>query len=138
MLADFGLGMRPELIDRTVARSSGTPIFMSPEVLAGKRATPQSDLYALGVTLLWALIGRPPFQARTLDELKRRSNGDLCRPSVGSSYGSPRPGRCDRIGDRSSPAARPRSASDLAARLRTVLERPAPTNEGAIALEPCW
>ena len=31
VLADFGLGMRPELIDRTVARSSGTPIFMFPK-----------------------------------------------------------------------------------------------------------
>lgn len=123
VLADFGLGMRPELIDRTVARSSGTPIFMSPEVLAGNQATPQSDLYALGVTLLWALIGRPPFQARTLDELKKEVERRPLSAVQSVRRTAPR-GLVDAIESAidPSPAARPRSASDLAARLRTVLE----------------
>jgi dipeptidyl aminopeptidase/acylaminoacyl peptidase len=53
-----------------MARSSGTPLFMAPEILAGEPATPRSDLYALGVTLRWALAGRSPFEARTLEELR--------------------------------------------------------------------
>jgi TolB-like protein/tetratricopeptide (TPR) repeat protein len=104
-------------------RSSGTPIFMSPEVLAGNQATPQSDLYALGVTLLWALTGRPPFQARTLDDLKEElSRGPLS--SLGSARRTSPRGLVHAIewAIHPSAAARPRSASDLAVRLRAVLE----------------
>ncbi len=73
VLTDFGLGRRRGLADADLRRASGTPIFMSPEVLAGEPATPRSDLYALGVTLRWALTGRPPFGVRTLEELKARA-----------------------------------------------------------------
>ena len=70
VLTDFGLGQRWALVDGEVARGSGTPLFMSPGMLSGEPATPRSDLYALGVTLRWALTGHAPFQARTLEELK--------------------------------------------------------------------
>jgi len=70
VLTDFGLGRRRADLRPGASGSSGTPFFMSPEILAGEPATPRSDLYALGVTLRWALTGSPPFQARTLDELK--------------------------------------------------------------------
>jgi len=69
VLTDFGLGRRWELGDRGW-RASGTPIFMSPGVLSGEPATPRSDIYALGVTLRWALTGHPPFGARNLEDLK--------------------------------------------------------------------
>jgi Tol biopolymer transport system component len=68
VLTDFGLGRRWEL-GRQSWRASGTPIFMSPGVLAGEPATPRTDLYALGVTLRWALTGRTPFKARSFEEL---------------------------------------------------------------------
>lgn len=70
VLTDFGLGKRAAVADRERWRSSGTPLFMAPELLAGEAATPRSDLYALGVTLWWALAGRCPFNARTLEELR--------------------------------------------------------------------
>ena len=70
VLTDFGLGQRRGIPDREPWRSSGTPVFMSPERLAGEPATPRSDLYALGITLRWALTGRCPFRARTLEELR--------------------------------------------------------------------
>jgi serine/threonine protein kinase len=70
VLTDFGLGRRRAIPERETWRSSGTPVFMPPERLAGDPATPRSDIYALGVTLRWALTGRCPFRARTLDELK--------------------------------------------------------------------
>ncbi len=68
VLTDFGLGQRWELANGSHA--SGTPVFMSPEVLSGEPATPRSDVYALGVTLRWALTGRPPFKAANLEELR--------------------------------------------------------------------
>jgi len=70
VLMDFGLGQRRAIPEWDPSRSSGTPIFMSPERLAGGPATARSDLYALGVTLRWALTGHCPFRARTIDELK--------------------------------------------------------------------
>ena len=69
VLTDFGLGRRLALANQVVWGSSGTPLFMSPELLAGEPATARSDLYALGVTLRWALTGQPPFRARNLEEL---------------------------------------------------------------------
>ena len=74
VLTDFGLGRRLSFFDSQPWRSSGTPLFMSPERLAGEPATPRSDLYALGVTLRWALTGRCPFRARTVEELKTEAN----------------------------------------------------------------
>ena len=73
VLTDFGLGRRWELAGPETWRGSGTPLFMSPGQLSGQSATPRSDIYALGVTLRWALTGRPPFRARTLEELKAES-----------------------------------------------------------------
>jgi serine/threonine-protein kinase len=71
VLTDFGLGSRRRLLVATSpGDGSGTPLFMAPSLLEGGPATPRTDLYALGVTLRWALTGRPPFEARTLEELK--------------------------------------------------------------------
>jgi serine/threonine protein kinase len=43
----------------------GTPAYVSPERLAGDPATPASDVYATGVVLYEALIGRKAFTADT-------------------------------------------------------------------------
>jgi serine/threonine-protein kinase len=49
----------------------GTPAFMAPEVVAGRRAggDARSDLYGLGCTMFWALTGRTPFEAETTREM---------------------------------------------------------------------
>ena len=82
VLTDFGLGQRRSVGDTGGHRTSGTPIFMSPGVLSGRPATPRSDLYALGVSLRWALTGRPPFRARTLEELKREAGAGPAVPTI--------------------------------------------------------
>jgi serine/threonine protein kinase len=48
VLTDFGLGKRAAVAERERWRSSGTPLFMAPELLASEAATPRSDLYAWG------------------------------------------------------------------------------------------
>ena len=71
VLTDFGLGSRRRLFTAVSPRDgSGTPLFMAPSLLEGGPATPRTDLYALAVTLRWALTGHPPFEARTMDDLK--------------------------------------------------------------------
>jgi serine/threonine protein kinase len=71
-LADFGIAAsvgQPTLSDRGTVL--GTAAYMSPEQIQGLPATTQSDLYSLGCVLYEAVTGRPPFQARTHEEVMR-------------------------------------------------------------------
>jgi len=51
------------------AELGGTPGYIAPEILKGKRAGIPADLYSLGVVLFEMLVGRPPFSANTPLEL---------------------------------------------------------------------
>lgn len=62
-LIDFGLALSAadDPTERERAPRAGSPSFLAPEQLAGASASPQSDLYALGVTLYHALTRRYPY-----------------------------------------------------------------------------
>src|SRR5580693_4519509 len=66
-LVDFGIarivGKNPLTVDTNVI---GTPEFLAPELLTDHQAGPATDLWALGVTLYYALECRSPFRAETL------------------------------------------------------------------------
>ena len=65
VLMDFGTGLL--LDDDEAVRASpvaGTPLYLSPEVLAGSDASPQSDIYSLGVLLFHLVTGSYPDVAR--------------------------------------------------------------------------
>ncbi len=49
----------------------GTPAYMSPEQLEGKKLDGRSDLFSLAVTLYHLLTGYQPFSGKTLPELKK-------------------------------------------------------------------
>ncbi|MFI7359319.1 ABC transporter substrate-binding protein [Streptomyces avidinii] len=71
VLTDFGIA---HLADATTKLSHsgmviGTPQYMPPEQLEGKRPTPANDLWALGATLYHAVEGHPPFDAEGLHAL---------------------------------------------------------------------
>ena len=71
VLMDFGTGVeaRPDASFRA-AISAGTPMYQAPEVLDGAPASPQSDLFSLGV-LLYRLVTRSyPVEASRLEDLK--------------------------------------------------------------------
>jgi serine/threonine-protein kinase len=86
VLMDFGAGR--EFDDGSTRDVTGTPLYLAPEVLQGRPATVQSDLYSLGV-LLYHLVTRAyPVQGRTMTELRsaheRRERTELrtARPDL--------------------------------------------------------
>jgi tRNA A-37 threonylcarbamoyl transferase component Bud32 len=65
-LVDFGIARIVGKVPLTEERNIvGTPEFLAPERLDGEPAGPGADLWALGVTLYYALTGRAPFWAET-------------------------------------------------------------------------
>ncbi|WP_246356805.1 bifunctional serine/threonine-protein kinase/formylglycine-generating enzyme family protein [Pyxidicoccus fallax] len=72
-LLDFGLAeyFDPDTASPTTRarQAAGTPRYMAPELFAGEPASPQSDIYALGVTLYELCTGStPPVGSRATQE----------------------------------------------------------------------
>ena len=65
-IADFGIAKSMgDMTELTAAGGFvGTSAYASPEQLAGRPISPQSDLYSLGCVLFQCLSGQPPFPAR--------------------------------------------------------------------------
>ncbi|MBI3723962.1 protein kinase, partial [bacterium] len=72
-LMDFGLALDVKAASRLTVEGDilGTPAYMAPEQAAGDVAAqgPRSDVYSLGAVLYRALVGKPPFEARSLPAL---------------------------------------------------------------------
>jgi serine/threonine-protein kinase len=69
VLMDFGTGR--ELSDNSASDLAGTPLYLAPEILAGREATVQSDLYSLGVLLYHLVTGSFPVAAHNVHEVRR-------------------------------------------------------------------
>jgi serine/threonine-protein kinase len=61
----------------------GTAEYMSPEQATGKRATKQSDVYALGAVMYVMATGRPPFIGNTaIDVARKHQSGRFDSPRM--------------------------------------------------------
>lgn len=61
-ILDFGLAQSFDERSITGAgKAVGTPAYMAPEVLDGKKATARSDVYSLGIVMYRLLAGRSPY-----------------------------------------------------------------------------
>ncbi len=67
-ITDFGLAVVGGSLDDGLA---GTPGYMAPEQLAGRPASEQSDIFALGLLLYELFTGRRAFEAKSVAELVR-------------------------------------------------------------------
>lgn len=68
-LMDFGIARITDSTKTKTGMVLGTPSYMSPEQLAGKKVDGRSDLFSLGVTLYQLLTGALPFQADSMVNL---------------------------------------------------------------------
>ena len=79
VLMDFGTGRElSDLKDASDGHIAGTPLYLAPEVLSGGEATPQSDVYGIGVVLFRLLTNTYPVCGGDLADLRRAhaSSGD--------------------------------------------------------------
>ena len=90
-ITDFGLALalRGERYGGATSRS-GTPPFAAPEQLLGERVDPRADLYSLGATAYFALLGRPPFDGRTPEAILARQTTDDLPPLTAARRDVPR------------------------------------------------
>jgi len=122
-LLDFGLAQFDGADTLTAAGDvPGTLAYIAPERLAGDDATPESDVWAVGVLLWEALAGRHPFWGVPLQDVARAIEAGA--PSLATERRD-LPRRLLVAVDgalASDPSARPR-ASALAADLRSALRK---------------
>ncbi|MDT0496040.1 winged helix-turn-helix domain-containing protein [Algiphilus sp. W345] len=88
--------------------SSGTPLYLAPELIAGKAPTVQSDVYALGVMLYQLLIG--DFSRPMAPGWERDLDHDLLKEDIAQTTDG-------------NPARRLASVSELIERIRTLDQR---------------
>jgi len=68
-VTDFGIARITDSSRTRTGMVLGTPSFMSPEQMAGRRVDGRSDLYSLGVMLFQLLVGRLPHAADSMAKL---------------------------------------------------------------------
>ena len=68
-VTDFGIARITDASKTKTGLVLGTPSFMSPEQLAGKKVDGRADLYSLGVMLFQMLTGVLPFRGDSMAEL---------------------------------------------------------------------
>lgn len=101
-------GLTETLLGNGSSSGSGTRMYMAPEIIEGKAPTMASDIYALGVVLYQAAIG--DFERTIAAGWERDVEDDLLREDI-------------QICIEGRPERRPKSAEELARRLRALPER---------------
>jgi len=68
-VTDFGIARITDSSKTKTGMVLGTPSYMSPEQLAGKKIDGRSDLFSLGVTMYQMLCGQLPFGGESMTQL---------------------------------------------------------------------
>lgn len=121
-LMDFGIARLADSSKTKTGMVLGTPSYMSPEQLSGKKVDGRSDLFSLGVTLYQLLTGALPFKAESMATLmfkianEQHTNACAIRPDL--------PPEIDVVINRAmqkAPEARYAAGSDMARELRAIM-----------------
>ncbi len=80
-IIDFGIAISEDSIRYTqTGRVIGSAHYMAPEIVNQEGATPQTDVYALGIILFEMLIGEPPFKGKDALETALKHKKEEMRP----------------------------------------------------------
>ncbi|MDR1519630.1 MAG: protein kinase [Planctomycetota bacterium] len=130
-IADFGLAktMAPGQTAADPDLILGTPFYMSPEQAKGTPLDSRSDIYSLGVSMYYMIVGKVPFEADSvIGVLLKQISADrpdpcAVKPDIPSVLGS----LIMRMMDKD-PANRPQNPEELLRELETVRQilRPTP------------
>jgi serine/threonine-protein kinase len=71
-VTDFGIARITDASKTRTGMVLGTPSYMSPEQLAGKKIDGRSDLFSLAASLYQLLCGRLPFEGESMAQLMFR------------------------------------------------------------------
>ena len=82
-VTDFGIARITDSSRTKTGMVLGTPSYMSPEQLAGKKIDGRSDLYSLGVTLYQLSCGRLPFVGDSMAQLMYKIANEAAPPVRG-------------------------------------------------------
>ncbi|MEM9691825.1 MAG: protein kinase [Myxococcota bacterium] len=74
---DFGLA---DDASPAAVSVGGTPAYLAPELIAGSRPTPRSDVYALGILAYELLEGRRPFDGEDREDVLRAHLEEVAPP----------------------------------------------------------
>lgn len=123
-ILDFGVAKVTDTGSAITARgvAVGTPRYMSPEQASGEKLDGRSDIYAVGLLLYEMMIGRGPFDdARDANEMLLAHLSHV-PPRLSSRVGSVTRDLDEFLATllAKNPAARPLTARDAAAALRTL------------------
>ena len=88
-VTDFGIARLTDANKTRTGLVLGTPSFMSPEQLAGKKVDGRSDLYSLGVMLFQMLTGSLPFRGNSLAVLMHKITHERAPDLRGVLQGAP-------------------------------------------------
>jgi serine/threonine protein kinase len=75
-VTDFGIARIADASRTRTGMVLGTPSFMSPEQLAGRRVDGRSDLYSVGVMLFQMLTGQLPHRSESMATLMQQIAND--------------------------------------------------------------
>lgn len=115
----------------------GTLGYVSPEQLQGRRATPESDIFALGATLYEAATGTKPFPGKSDVEVLAALLRD--QPPPASSVNEDVPPDFDSIVNRAlakEPADRYHDARDVATDLRALRRKVESSDSTSASMQP--
>jgi eukaryotic-like serine/threonine-protein kinase len=136
-ITDFGVAYAAGSVQLTrTGMVLGTPAYLAPEQLAGDRASPASDLYALGVVGYECLTGTRPFRGEPMEVAA--AHKDLPLPPLPAGVPAGAAALVAQLTEKD-PVLRPHDAATVATRasqLRDTLTGGAPTALAEIARGP--
>jgi serine/threonine-protein kinase len=117
---DFGLAKMIEEVRKSSTVIGGTPYYMAPEQAVGEAVDNRTDLYAFGVTLYRLTTGTFPFREGDLAYHHRHTPPPDPREHVAEMSDAMAELMLELLAK--DPDARPRCATDVAARLQAIYE----------------